>query len=115
MHELAVTESILKIALETAQRAKAKRITAINLVIGGLTSYVDDSIQFYFDFLSENTLAQGATLHFQREPALATCQNCQHQFTVTPPLPPYCPACQSYTLQVSGGNDFYIESIEVEK
>jgi hydrogenase nickel incorporation protein HypA/HybF len=114
MHELPVTESILKIALDTGCEAGAKHISAVSLVIGELTSYVDDSIQFYFDFLSEGTLAEGATLIFRREPALAACQSCQHQFTVTPPLPPFCPACQAQTLQVCGGNAFYIESIEVD-
>ncbi len=114
MHELPVTESIIKIAVDTARQANASRITSINLVIGDLTSYVDDSIQFYFDFLSENTPAQGAMLHFRREPAQAICQSCHHQFAVTPPLSPCCPACQGYALQVSGGKEFYIESIEVE-
>jgi len=114
MHELSVTETILKIALDTGCEARAKRINAVSLVIGDLTSYVDDSIQFYFDFLSKGTLAEGATLKFRREPALAVCQSCQHQFTVTPPLPPFCPACQAHTLQVSGGKGFYIESIEVD-
>jgi hydrogenase nickel incorporation protein HypA/HybF len=115
MHELPITESILNIALEAGREAKATRITAINLVLGDLTSYVDDSIQFYFDFLSKDTLAQGATLNFRREPAVATCQSCGHQFTVTPPLPPFCPACQAHTLQVKGGKEFYIETIEVEQ
>ena len=46
MHELAVTQSILEIALRHAERASARRILSINLVIGELTGFVDDSIQF---------------------------------------------------------------------
>ena len=50
MHELAVTQSILDIALRHAERVGAQRILSINLVIGELTGFVDDSIQFYFGF-----------------------------------------------------------------
>ena len=49
MHELAVTESILKTSLEYAEKEQAKKVTDVFLVIGKLSSYVDDSIQFYWD------------------------------------------------------------------
>ena len=62
MHELAVTEEILRVALEHAERAQATRITDIHLVIGTLSTVVDDSVQFYFDFLSPETIAAGAKL-----------------------------------------------------
>ncbi len=41
MHELAITQRILEIALEHAGRAGARRITAIHLVVGDLSSVVD--------------------------------------------------------------------------
>lgn len=100
--------------METAQQNRARRITAINLIIGDLGSIVDDSIQFYFDILSRDTLAEGAKLNFRREPATATCLDCGHQFTVSIPLMPVCPACDSVRLQVIGGREFYVESIEVD-
>jgi hydrogenase nickel incorporation protein HypA/HybF len=114
MHELSVTQGILTIALETARQHGGGRIQAINLVIGDLSSIVDDSVQFYFDILSQNTLAAGAKLQFRREPGTATCGDCGHQFDVSPPLPSVCPMCQSARLQVTGGREFYVESIEVE-
>lgn len=114
MHELSVTQGILTVAVETARQHGVERIQAIDLVIGDLSSIVDDSVQFYFDILSQDTLAQGAKLHFRREPGTATCWDCGHQFQVSPPLSSLCPICQSAHLQVSGGREFYVESIEVE-
>jgi hydrogenase nickel incorporation protein HypA/HybF len=114
MHELPVTEGILKTAIEASERNGARRITAINLVIGELSSIVDDSIQFYFDLLSKGTLAENAALRFRREPTIVTCRDCAHQFNATAPLEPHCPQCGSARLQVRGSRDFFIESIEVE-
>ncbi len=114
MHELAVTQGILDVVLDAAQKANAARVCTIDLVIGDLTSIVDDSVQFYFDLLSRSTPAEGATLRFQREPAKAACLDCGHRFDAQPPLARFCPACGGVSLQVTGGREFRVESIEVD-
>jgi hydrogenase nickel incorporation protein HypA/HybF len=113
MHELPVTQGILAVVLEVAQQTGAQRIMAIDLVIGEFSSIVDDCVQFYFDILSRETLAEGAILRFQREPAITTCSNCGQQTSAKGPLLPVCPACGSAHLRVTGGREFYIESMEV--
>jgi len=114
VHELPVTQGILQVAVETARQHNADHITDIHLVIGVLAGLVDDSIQFYFDILSQDTLAAGATLHFRREPAIAVCGQCGRQTEVTPPLLTACPACASPRLTVTGGRAFYVDSIDID-
>lgn len=113
MHELAVTESILEIATRYAAQANAVRVTDIYLVVGQLSSIVDDSVQFYWDYLSEKTICKGAVLHFQRIPARMKCQDCQKEFELENQLEP-CPGCGSYRLIVTAGEEFFMDSIAVE-
>lgn len=113
MHELSVTESLLEIALRHAQKAQASHVTALHLVVGQLASIVDDSVQFYWDFVAKDTLAAGAQLHFRRIPAALECLDCANQFTLTGDALP-CPACGSARIRILTGNEFYLESIEIE-
>jgi hydrogenase nickel incorporation protein HypA/HybF len=114
MHELQATRGMMEVAVAAAAAAGARRILAIDVVIGEMTSMVDDSVQFYFDILSRDTLAAGAVLRFRRVPALGRCRACDHGFDVKPPLPRSCPRCGSPALEVSGGQEFYVDSIEVD-
>ena len=114
MHELAVSRGILGVAIDAAQQAGAKSVTAIDLVIGDLSSIVDDSVQFHFDIISRNTLAEGAVLNFRREPASVVCWDCTGTSVVRSSLPAACPLCGGSNLLVENGREFYVESIEVE-
>jgi hydrogenase nickel incorporation protein HypA/HybF len=114
MHELSVTESILEIALRYARQNDAKKITRLNLVIGRLASIVDDSVQFYWDIVSQDTICAGSTLAFERLPATMNCLACGSQFTFDGEMLP-CPTCGSAQVTVASGDQFYLESIEIEK
>jgi hydrogenase nickel incorporation protein HypA/HybF len=114
MHELAVTESVLDIALKHAEKAGAARVTDIYIVIGRLSSIVDDSIQFYWDIISDGTLCVGAKLHFQRIPAELVCLDCNSVFQLDTELMP-CPQCGSVRVKVTSGDQFWLESIQIEK
>jgi hydrogenase nickel incorporation protein HypA/HybF len=113
VHELVVTESVLQIALESAAGADARKVVGIDLLIGDLSTFVDDSVQFYFEMLSKGTIAQGARLNFRRIPARLRCRDCGREF-----LPGagewLCPHCGAIGGDVIAGREFRVESIDVE-
>lgn len=113
MHELSVTQGILGVAVDAARQAGVRRIVAIDLAVGELSSIVDDSVQFYFDLLSRGTPAEGAALRFRRVPASCVCRGCGARQAVVVPLPEVCPACGGAQLQIVGGRELSVESIEV--
>ena len=106
-----VTESLLEIALRHAREANGARITNLYLVIGELSSVIDDSVQFYWDFMSEGTIAEGANLHFRCIPAELTCQACESYYSPSENLT--CPNCDSNKVRVSAVQEFYVEAIEI--
>jgi len=114
MHELSITQSILEIALRHGEQAQASKITDLYLVIGQLSSVIDESVQFYWDMIAEGTLAQGASLHFERIPARLECQACGQTYTLEGNQLDGCPACESLEVKVVAGKEFRLESIEIE-
>ena len=114
MHELSITQSILDIAVRHGQQAGVQRITDLYLVIGQFSSVVDDSVQFYWDMISEGTLAEGAQLHFERIPARLLCRECQTEYTLEGRELTACPQCDSIQVDILAGKEFRLESIEVE-
>jgi len=113
MHELAITKSMLDIVLEEAEKAGSKEVGKINLVIGEMTGFVADSVQFYFDFLSKGTPAEGATLSFTTVPIKARCRSCGEPFEPKE-LDWNCPNCGGNSLDIISGKELFVESIEVE-
>ena len=114
MHELSITQNILEIALRYGHQAEASKITDLYLVIGQLSSVVDQSVQFYWDMIAESSIAEGAKLHFKRIPALLECQECKNSYTLNGTQLEGCPYCESVKIKVVEGKEFQLESIEIK-
>lgn len=113
MHELSVTENILEIAIRHAERAEATRISELNLVIGDLASIIDDSVQFYWEILTKNTIAEESRLHFKRIQTVLECKNCNQEYQPNG-KDLVCPTCGGIQINIISGNEFYLESINIE-
>jgi hydrogenase nickel incorporation protein HypA/HybF len=122
MHEMSITEAMLNMALE---HARGFRITDIYLQVGRMSLIVPESVEFYFEYLSKGTLAEGATLHFEIQPIKMTCMNCGQQADLTDLMDEQPRAimvqalargceCGSKSLRVTGGTGFNMLSLGVE-
>jgi hydrogenase nickel incorporation protein HypA/HybF len=114
MHELAVTERVLEIALRHAAAAHATKITHIHLVVGQLSSIVDDSVQFYWRLIAAGTIAEEARLTFARTPAHLRCLACRAEFTLAGQSDFRCPRCGSEDVVAEGGDELHLDHLEVE-
>ena len=114
MHELPVTQRLLELAVKHAEAAGAARVADIHLEIGQLSSYVDESIQFYWDLIAKGTLAEGAKLHFHRVPMELECEDCHTGFQPNGACFE-CPKCKSDRVQVVSGDVFQLVGLDVER
>jgi hydrogenase nickel incorporation protein HypA/HybF len=113
VHELSVTENLLDISIRYGLDANAIKITDLFIVIGQLTTFIDDSIQFYWDFVSKDTIAEGAQLHFRRIPAQFQCLNCGTSYIPANGIDA-CPQCGDLNIKSISGDEFFLESIQIE-
>lgn len=113
MHELGITEQIIAIALKHGAQNQAEKITDLYLVIGELSSVIDESVQFYWDMLAKDTLCEGSSLHFRRLPAIFKCLDCTREYQLQDGSLSPCPACGSSRVEVLQGKEFYLESINI--
>lgn len=95
MHELGITEGILRRAREAAVAAGAVRIIAAHVVITPAADFTRDSIEMYFEMLTaDDELFRGARLLWQEAPAQAACLECATEFEAREARPA-CPQCGS--------------------
>lgn len=112
MHELFATQAILEKALLKAAEGHAARISDVYLVVGEISTYSDDSVQFYWDEITRGTMAENARLHFRHVDAEMQCMAC---FTKYRPQEGevLCPNCGSRGAKIISGEEFYLEALDV--
>lgn len=113
MHELSVTQSIIKITCEEASKHDAKKVKGIKIKVGELTGLIPQSIQYYFDIASKGTKVEGAVLNIEKIPIGVECKDCGYKGVLNDKSY-VCPSCESYNVKILGGTEFYIDSMEVE-
>jgi hydrogenase nickel incorporation protein HypA/HybF len=113
MHEQSIVESLLALARENAKKAKASKILRIYLVVSVLAGVVEEAVNFYFSFLSKDTIAAQARLFFMYIPAQLCCRNCNTIFTPEK-FDFHCPECKDLHIEIIAGRELYSESMEVE-
>lgn len=116
MHELPITESILKIVLTHAKKNDVRQVMVIHLRIGKLSDLEDEWIQRYFDFLSKGTVAQGAKLLIERTPIMFQCNSCNisYEVDIAAMSDVVCPACGQKDSKLISGREYYIKDMEVQ-
>lgn len=113
MRELQATQSILTRAILKAEQSNAKRIKTVHLAIGEIAELDRNSIQKHWDELSKGTPVERAQLHFRLITAKVQCMACFKEYE---PIDGkiHCPHCGSYGAKVLSGEEFYLESIELD-
>jgi hydrogenase nickel incorporation protein HypA/HybF len=113
MHELSLAQHLLDLALQHAARARAERVTQLYLVVGEMAPLEETSLSFYWDQISLGTPAEGSSVRVRRLSLQLNCLDCGQSFE--PGDRSWsCPACGSERVRLQGGDECYLEAIDVE-
>ncbi len=111
MHELSLSGAIVNTAVK---HARGRKVTSVNLRVGRLRQVVPDTLEFYFEFVARDTVCEGAQLEQEVVDARLRCIPCDREWTIE--IPAFrCPTCGASDVEIASGNEFEIESIEVEE
>lgn len=113
MHELSVTQNIIKISCEEAEKHNVTRVKEIRIKVGELTGLVPQAIQYYFEIASKGTRVENAIIKVEKIPIKIKCNVCNSESEVN--FNTFsCRQCGGKDYKIIGGNEFFIESLEVE-
>lgn len=112
MRESRAVQSILARAIQKA-REENSVIRSLQVAIGEISELDQSSIQRYWDELKRGTTAEQAQLQIRIIVAELQCMACfQKYHPVDGKI--HCPFCGSYGAKVLSGEEFFLESIELE-
>jgi hydrogenase nickel incorporation protein HypA/HybF len=111
MHELAIAESVLHLALG---HAAGRRVTAVGVLVGQMRQVVPDSLLFSFELVTQGTIAEGAALEIEGVEAAGRCGECGAESRIDA-FPLRCESCGELGLEVVRGEELRVEWVEVEE
>lgn len=110
MHELALAESIVRIASE---RARGRRVVAVQVACGHLRQVVPDALAFAFELVALGSPVEGARLELREVPARVRCRACGGE-SGADGFPLACAACGGFDVEVTAGEELIVEELEIE-
>jgi hydrogenase nickel incorporation protein HypA/HybF len=111
VHELSLSSAIVNTVVK---HAAGRRVVVVNLRVGKLRQVIPDTLEFYFEFVARGTVCEGARLEQEVVEARLRCQECGHEWEIE--IPAFrCPECATGRVEITGGNEFEVEAIEVQE
>lgn len=115
MHEFSICRSIVDGVL--AELAKAERGGArplrVRVVAGEFRQLVPDYLCRAYGILTSGTPAEGSTLEIKAAPIIGECRDCGWRGNLAVGEF-WCRSCESVKIDLVGGMELHLESIELE-
>ena len=112
MHELSIALGIVKISEDETAKAKAKKVTKIELEIGVLAGVEIDSLNFVWESAVKSTVLENAEKQIMLIEAKGKCIDCDTEFDMQF-IYDTCPKCNSNFKGILQGQELRVKAIEV--
>ncbi len=116
MHEMSLTQSLLRIINEELERHGKRRLLGVTVAHGAMANVVPDAMAFAWEALTKGTAHEGATLTLREIPLEVECSRCGCVFQPAEKLVlKPCPECgEDLGHTVRAGKELYLESMDAE-
>ena len=111
---MSIMTSLFRILQEKAEEKKAKRIISITIRVGAISGIEPDLLTFAFEAFAKDTKAEGANFIVNISEMRGRCKSCGNKNFDVVHFPLHCPRCESLDVEVLGGDELLVESMEVE-
>jgi hydrogenase nickel incorporation protein HypA/HybF len=111
VHELSLSSAIVNTVVK---HAAGRRVSSVHMRIGALRQVVPDTLDFYFGIVARDSVCEGAELEQELIPARLRCGECEREWEIDFPMF-RCESCGGTDVTVVSGDEFEVESIDVEE
>ena len=114
MHELAICERLVEVVDREVARLRPPPagVRRAHLVVGRLHAIVQPVLRDAYALLTADGVAAGSTLEITDAPVVGECSGCGWRGELQ--IPRFqCQHCGSLDLEIVGGRELFLESIEV--
>ena len=123
MHELSLSDEIVRNVLDAAKENKGKRVLSIQLEIGELTLLNVEQVTFWIHELFKGSVAEGAKVKVRTVKARIKCESCGYRGGIPSDQesslrhlgPQTCPQCNSFQFNIEKGRECHLRKIQVMK
>ena len=113
MHEMSIALSIVDLASEKANQAKATQVIELELDIGSLSGVEIEALRFAMEVATKNTVLESTRVKINRIPASAECLECGQVFE-SERFAAGCPACGEWNVRILKGKELQLKSLLIE-
>lgn len=114
MHEMSIAGNILELIDHEMAQHPAARLLAFDVEVGELSCCQDESLRFCLEAALGESEWQGVEVRITAEPVGAVCGECSTAFAPKE-YEFVCPACGATNVQVTGGREVQLTSLEIEE
>ena len=114
MHEAAIAESIIAMALSIAAQEKIVSVERVQVTVGELHHVVADVLRTHYEIgKREHPVLIRSKLSIRTRKARIACRKCRKKSALTA-VSFFCPFCGSAEIEVIRGMELHLASIEGE-
>jgi hydrogenase nickel incorporation protein HypA/HybF len=111
MHEASIVSGLMQVLLDHAERHDVHHISRVTVKVGKLRSVEPRALTGCFELFAEGTIAEGADLVIDTVGIRGRCRDCASEFDIEGFFF-HCPSCEGRRVEVTAGEELYIESFE---